>query len=47
MLEILSVLSGGFSSLSFINGRFYVSITCEDEKTAERFAAYASDSITQ
>lgn len=39
--------NGGFSNLGFRKGRFYVSISCEDEKTAERFAVYASDSITQ
>lgn len=38
---------GGFSSLAFRKGRFYVSISCEDEETAKRFAKYASDAITQ
>lgn len=38
---------GGFSSLEFRKGRFIVSISCKDEKTAERFAGYASDAITQ
>jgi hypothetical protein len=34
--------NSGFSSLSFIKNRFAVSIHCDDEKTAERFAGYAS-----
>lgn len=35
----------GFSSLAFRKDRFVVSILCDDEKTAERFAGYASDVI--
>lgn len=35
----------GFSSLSYRKNRFVVSIYCDDEKTAERFAGYFSDAV--